>query len=100
LNPRRTFQHVRDFQSRSLDHSDTSPRSGSQISGRVKRGTFRADIGAVGKSVVGLCIGFGFFVGGYLPTLWGASSFSLASLVFGVAGAIAGAWAGARVAET
>src|SRR3954465_5270428 len=25
LNPRRTFQHVRDFQSRSLDHSDTSP---------------------------------------------------------------------------
>jgi tricorn protease-like protein len=26
LNPRRTFQHVRDFQSRSLGHSDTSPR--------------------------------------------------------------------------
>src|SRR4029077_2410330 len=25
LNPRRTFQHVRDFQSRSLDRSDTSP---------------------------------------------------------------------------
>src|SRR5215831_7357946 len=25
LNPRRTFQHVRDFQSRSLGHSDTSP---------------------------------------------------------------------------
>src|SRR5262249_1417204 len=24
-NPRRTFQHVRDFQSRSLGHSDTSP---------------------------------------------------------------------------
>src|SRR5690349_5201682 len=28
LNPRRTFQHVRDFQSRSLDHSDTSPLGG------------------------------------------------------------------------
>ena len=26
LNPRRSFHHVRDFQSRSLDHSDTSPR--------------------------------------------------------------------------
>ena len=26
LNPRRTLQHVRDFQSRSLDRSDTSPR--------------------------------------------------------------------------
>ena len=25
MNPRRTFQHVRDFQSRSLDRSDTSP---------------------------------------------------------------------------
>ena len=25
LNPRRTLQHVRDFQSRSLDRSDTSP---------------------------------------------------------------------------
>jgi hypothetical protein len=25
LNPRRTFRHVRDFQSRSLDRSDTSP---------------------------------------------------------------------------
>src|SRR5205814_4200155 len=29
LNPRRTFRHVRDFQSRSLDRSDTSPRGGS-----------------------------------------------------------------------
>jgi hypothetical protein len=28
LNPRRTLQHVRDFQSRSLDHSDTSPSEG------------------------------------------------------------------------
>ena len=27
MNPRRTFRHVRDFQSRSLDRSDTSPRS-------------------------------------------------------------------------
>src|SRR4029450_7838493 len=29
LNPRRTFQHVRDFQSRSLGRSDTSPRGDS-----------------------------------------------------------------------
>ncbi len=28
LNPRRTFQHVRDFQSRSFGRSDTSPRDG------------------------------------------------------------------------
>ena len=29
MNPRRTFQHVRDFQSRSLDRSDTSPEAAS-----------------------------------------------------------------------
>ena len=29
MNPRRTFQHVRDFQSRSLGRSDTSPRGDS-----------------------------------------------------------------------
>jgi hypothetical protein len=27
LNPRRSFHHVRDFQSRSFDRSDTSPES-------------------------------------------------------------------------
>jgi hypothetical protein len=31
LNPRRTFQHVRDFQSRSLDRSDTSPEGAQRI---------------------------------------------------------------------
>ena len=34
LNPRRTFQHVRDFQSRSLGRSDTSPRSQRLPAGR------------------------------------------------------------------
>jgi hypothetical protein len=34
LNPRRTFQHVRDFQSRSLDHSDTSPWEGQRTARR------------------------------------------------------------------
>jgi hypothetical protein len=56
-----------------------------------------ADDPAVGKSVIGLCVGFGFFVGGYVPTVWGASSISLVSLAFGLAGAGIGAWAGARV---
>ena len=36
LNPRRTFQHVRDFQSRSLDHSDTSPGDAQRIHSREK----------------------------------------------------------------
>ena len=33
LNPRRSFHHVRDFQSRSLGHSDTSPGA-SRVAGR------------------------------------------------------------------
>jgi hypothetical protein len=53
----------------------------------------------MGRSLIGLCCGFGFFVGGYVPVLWGASSFSLESLAFGVVGAIAGVWAGIRIAE-
>ncbi len=36
LNPRRSFHHVRDFQSRSLGHSDTSPGA-SRVAGRPLR---------------------------------------------------------------
>jgi uncharacterized membrane protein YeaQ/YmgE (transglycosylase-associated protein family) len=50
--------------------------------------------------VIGLCMGFGGFVGGYVPVLWGASSFSLSSFLFGVIGAIAGIWAGVRISES
>jgi len=53
----------------------------------------------MGKSVIGLCAGFGGIVGGYVPVLWGASSFSLMSLVFGFAGGIAGVWLGVRVSD-
>jgi hypothetical protein len=54
----------------------------------------------MGRSVIGLCGGFGMFVGGYVPSLWGASSFSAASLLFGVLGGIAGVWLGFRISET
>jgi hypothetical protein len=53
----------------------------------------------MGRSAIGLCGGLGMFVGGYVPALWGASSFSLQSLLFGVIGGIAGIWASLRVAE-
>jgi hypothetical protein len=53
----------------------------------------------VGRSVIGLCGGFGMFVGGYVPVLWGASSLSLVSFAFGVLGAIAGVWVGIRISE-
>jgi hypothetical protein len=59
----------------------------------------RADQYGMGRSVIGLCMGFGGFVGGYVPVLWGASSFSLESFLFGALGAVAGVWIGVRISE-
>ena len=53
----------------------------------------------MGRSVIGLCGGFGTVVGGYLPELWGASGFSLMSLVFSAVGGIAGVWLGLRIVD-
>jgi hypothetical protein len=53
----------------------------------------------MGRSVIGLCAGFGMFVGGYVPELWGASSFSLSSILFGLLGAVAGVWLGVRLSD-
>jgi hypothetical protein len=53
----------------------------------------------MGRSVIMLCAGFGSFVGGYVPVLWGASSFSMMSFLFGAIGAGAGIWAGIRISE-
>ncbi|HVN62173.1 MAG TPA: hypothetical protein VMT59_12970 [Gaiellaceae bacterium] len=52
-----------------------------------------------GKSVIGLCAGFGSIVGGYLPELWGASGFGLTSLLFSVVGGVAGIWLALRIVD-
>jgi ABC-type cobalt transport system substrate-binding protein len=52
------------------------------------------------RSVIGLCALVGSFVGSYVPTLWGASSLGVESLLFGAAGAVAGVIAGARIANS
>jgi len=54
----------------------------------------------MGRSVIGLCAGFGTLVAGYVPVLWGASSLSLVSLIFGLSGAAAGVWLGTRFSDT
>jgi hypothetical protein len=41
----------------------------------------------------------GTIVGGFVPELWGASSFSLTSLLFSALGGAAGVWFGARLAD-
>ena len=53
----------------------------------------------MGRSVIGLCTAFGGVVGSYVPVLWGTSSFSLQSFVFGAVGAVAGVWLGVRLSE-
>jgi hypothetical protein len=49
------------------------------------------------RSVIGLSILVGSTLGGYLPVLWGSSSFSVMSLFFGALGGIAGVWVGVRL---
>jgi outer membrane lipoprotein SlyB len=54
----------------------------------------------VGRSVIGLSAFAGMTLGGFLPSLWGASSFSLASVLFGVLGGVTGVVLGAQLADS
>jgi len=49
------------------------------------------------RSVIGLCTTFGTIAGGYAPSLWGSSSFSLSSVLFAALGGVAGLWLGVRL---
>ena len=51
----------------------------------------------MGRSVIGFGGFVGLTVGSFVPELWGASSFSLASLFFGAVGGITGVLFGARL---
>jgi hypothetical protein len=54
----------------------------------------------MGRLVIGMCGFFGSAVGSYVPVvLWHASSFGVASLLFGGVGAVAGIVVGARVSD-
>jgi hypothetical protein len=53
----------------------------------------------MGRSVIGGCAAFGSIVGGYVPLLWGASSFSLISVAFAFLGGAAGVWLGVRFSD-
>jgi hypothetical protein len=51
------------------------------------------------RSITGLCVTFGTLAGGYVPTLWGGSDFSLASLVTAALGGVAGLWLALRLQQ-
>jgi hypothetical protein len=53
----------------------------------------------VGRSVIGFCAFLGLSAGSFAPSLWGGSSMSLASILFGVIGGVAGVWLGARISN-
>jgi hypothetical protein len=48
------------------------------------------------RSVIGLCALVGGAVGSFVPALWGSSSLSVSSIVFGLVGGVAGVWVGSR----
>jgi hypothetical protein len=51
----------------------------------------------VDRRVVWIFVGVGMVVGGFVPVIWGGSSFGLASLVFGSLGGVAGLWLAAKL---
>lgn len=52
----------------------------------------------MGRSLIGFGALVGMTLGGFLPEVWGASDFSLGSLLFSVVGGIAGVWLTGRLA--
>ena len=54
---------------------------------------------AIKGSVIGMCATFEMVLGGFIPEMWGAGSFSVQSLLFSGLGGVAGIWAGGRIAE-
>jgi hypothetical protein len=49
------------------------------------------------RSVIGLCALGGTIAGSYVPVLWGGSSLSFVSLLFGALGGVGGIWLGVRL---
>jgi hypothetical protein len=56
-----------------------------------------ADPPGMNKKVLWMCMAAGSTIGGYLPTLFGQGSFSLASIVGSGFGAVAGVFAAQRI---
>jgi hypothetical protein len=54
----------------------------------------------MGRGLIGMCVLVGGLVGGYVPTIWGASSLGLESLLFGAVGSVVGVFAAIRINES
>jgi hypothetical protein len=54
----------------------------------------------MGRGLIGLGLLVGSTAGGFLPSLWGASSWGLQSVFFSFVGGVAGVIWGARLSES
>jgi hypothetical protein len=51
------------------------------------------------KFLIGMGVFFGSTIGSYIPVLWGASAFSVSSILFGVIGVIVGIFVGFYISK-
>ncbi len=51
------------------------------------------------RTAIGLLVMIGMTVGGFVPEVWGAGTFSMSSLLFSALGGVAGVWFGSRLAN-
>ncbi|MCA9357994.1 hypothetical protein KC902_01905 [Candidatus Kaiserbacteria bacterium] len=49
------------------------------------------------KRMIWLMAGIGGWIGGYIPTLWGAGGFSISTIIFNGLGALLGIWVGFKM---
>ena len=52
------------------------------------------------KKVLWICLALGTTVGGFVPTIWGASSLGVVSLLFSGIGGLGGVWMARRISES
>jgi len=63
----------------------------------VKKDAARADIERMDRKILFMCITVGSTIGGYLPVFIGQSQFSVASILGGLVGGIAGVYVARRI---
>ena len=66
----------------------------------LKRGPARADIGWMDRKILFMCITVGSTIGAYVPTFLGQGDFSIASLLGGFVGGVAGVFVARRIDES
>lgn len=51
------------------------------------------------KGIIMICLVVGSIIGGFIPSLWGAGSFSMSSILFTGVGGLAGIYLGFKISN-